>query len=100
MSGDLFPAAPGGPPPIVLDWQVMWCGRHLEPYRVRWPLGAGVAMMRLFYAAQAMPAVQDAANRDPAHLMAALARFAPICCFVGGDVLEAIYAETVPGRSG
>ena len=97
--GDLFPAAPGASGPIILDWSVMWCDRHLSPYRAQWPLGAPTAMLALFHAAVAMPAVQVEAKHDAANLQAALERFAPVCCFVGGDALEAIYADTVPGRS-
>lgn len=74
----------------------MWCARHLEPYRHQWPAGAGVAMVALFKAAAAMPAVADAAHGDAGQLPAALARFAPVCCFVGKQVLDQIYAATRP----
>lgn len=91
-------------PGIELDWN-LWCGKHLEPYRARWPLGAGVAMMRLLNAAKAMPAITDyctapgAAKADTAKLTEALRRFRPLCCFVGQEAMERIYAETVPGRA-
>jgi len=49
-------------PRVDLRWDVMWCARHLEPYRARWPQGAPLAMMRLFDAAVAMPAVAEAAG--------------------------------------
>lgn len=54
-------------------------------------------MLALFQAAAKMPAVADAAHGDVAQLGAALARFAPVCCFVGQAVLDEIYAATVPG---
>jgi len=81
-------------PPVMLDWS-LWCGRHLEPYRARWPEGAMVAMMRLFDAAVKMPAVAEAAGHKTENLTGALQRFAPLCCFISRDELEAIYAETV-----
>jgi hypothetical protein len=57
-------------------------------------------MMRLFDAAVKMPAVVDAAGGDAANLTAALQRFRPVCCFVGKDVMDAIYAGTVPAAGG
>jgi hypothetical protein len=79
-----------------LDWKVMWCSRHLDPYRAAWPAGAVQAMVALFGAAARMPAVADAAHGDADQIPAALARFAPICCFVGKQALDRIYAETLP----
>jgi hypothetical protein len=84
-------------PPITLDWS-LWCARHLEPYRAGWPRGAPLAMIRLFEKAVAMPAVADAAKGDAANLGTALVRFAPVCCFVGKDAMDAIYAETLPSQ--
>jgi hypothetical protein len=89
---------PGGDQPqVILDWS-LWCARHLEPYRAGWPAGSAVAMMRLFEAAVAMPAVSDAAGGDAANLTAALQRFKPLCCFVGKAAMDAIYAETLPKK--
>lgn len=78
---------------VTLDWDVMWCARHLEPFRAEWPKGAGVAMLSLAGRAMAMPAVIDAAGADAEQLNVALRRFAPICCFVSADDLAAVYAE-------
>jgi len=92
----------GEKPQVVLDWSYMWCNRHLEPYRAKWPVGAAVAMVKLFQAAVALPAVIEAVNAaDTADelgtaLEAGLRRFAPVCCFVPHATLAAIYAETVP----
>lgn len=82
-------------PQVTLDWS-LWCPRHLEPYRAAWPKGAAVAMLALFKAAAAMPAVSDAAGGDAANLTAALQRFKPLCCFVSKEKLDAIYAESLP----
>lgn len=88
-----------GRPRVELDWS-LWCPRHLEPYRENWPKGAPLAMLRLFEAAVALPAVADAAKGDAGNLGAALKRFAPLCCFVGKEKLGAIYAETLRGTDG
>ncbi len=80
----------------MLDWS-LWCGRHLEPYRAQWPLGAPSAMIMLFQAAAEMPAVVvDAAHGNTDELEAALNRFKPICCFIPKAKLDEIYAKTVP----
>jgi hypothetical protein len=80
---------------IQLDWS-LWCSRHLEPYRERWPYGAASAMLMVFHAAIAMPAVADAAGGDAEKIEAALQRFRPICCFISKAQLDKIYAETLP----
>jgi hypothetical protein len=80
---------------VVIDWS-LWCSRHLEPYRAQWPKGAPLAMLRLFDAAVAMPAVVDACGGDAHLLTEALQRFKPLCCFVGQEALDAIYEETRP----
>ena len=80
---------------VVVDWS-LWCSRHLEPYRAQWPKGAALAMVRLFDAAVAMPAVVDACGGDTHLLTEALQRFKPLCCFVGQEALDKIYAETRP----
>lgn len=90
-------AARAGVPLVQLDWS-LWCARHLEPYRARWPEGAALAMLALFQAAAKMPAVVDAAGGQTGRLTQALQRFRPLCCFVGKAVLDEIYATTLPGR--
>lgn len=58
-----------------------------------------MAMLKLFQAAAAMPTVADAAHGDATQLSQALVRFAPVCCFVGSQVLDEIYAATLPQPS-
>lgn len=81
-------------PPLDLTWDVMWCRRHLEPYRAEWPTGAAIAMIMLFTEAMKMPAIRDAAGGDVAKLPAALERFKPVCCFVDHQVIADIYAAS------
>jgi hypothetical protein len=81
------------PPAFELKWDVMWCARHLEPFRAEWPRGAAVAMVKLLQAAAAMPAVIDAAHGQATGLPAALERFAPLCCFVPHEQLLEIYRD-------
>jgi hypothetical protein len=87
---------PSGPPAGVALGMWMWCPRHLRPYRAAWPQGFAVAMVRLFDAAARMQAVADFCRGDAGKLTDALVRFAPACCFIPGEALQAIYDETVP----
>jgi len=91
-------AGPGKPPAGVALGMWMWCPRHLQPYRAAWPRGFAVAMTRLFDAAVRMQAVIDWCQGDAGKIAGALARFAPVCCFIPNEDLQAIYDETVPGR--
>lgn len=83
---------------LIPQFDIIWCPRHLEPYRAQWPLGGPAASMSLLQAAAEMRAVQDAAgpDGDPAMLAAALVRFSPLCCFVDQSTLTMIHARTVP----
>lgn len=87
-------------PNVHLDFQVHWCPEHLEPFRERWPEGAGVAMIRLFEAAVADERILAAAPRNAegkamgASLDALLLEHSPLCCFLGAEVMQAIYKES------
>jgi hypothetical protein len=99
VTGEEQASPPAGPPAGVALGMWMWCPRHLQPYRTAWPAGFAVAMVRLFDAAIRMQAVTDYCQGDAGKLTAALERFAPVCCFVPRETLQAIYDETMPGRS-
>jgi hypothetical protein len=86
-------------PQVELTWD-LWCARHLEPYRAKWPQGASVAMMMLFDTAARMEAVAEAADHNTEKLTDALQRFKPLCCFIPHDKLLDIYSQTVPGFNG
>ena len=98
MTGEEQASAPAGPPPAgVALGMWMWCPRHLQPYRAAWPQGFAVAMIALFGAAASMQAVIDYCQGDAGQLTQALQRFAPACCFIPRETLQAVYDETVPG---
>lgn len=83
-----------GKPAVALAFETTWCPRHLEPYREGWPSGAGVAMVLLFKAFTEDARAQEMAGGDAMRLSAIAAECSPLCCFVGDDALEPIYAET------
>lgn len=70
-----------------------WCQRHLQPFRERWPVGWGLAMMALFQVAVRREDVQAAAGYNEAKgtqadtkmLDRVMREFAPICCLVGDE---------------
>ena len=90
---------PNENPQIMLNWEVMWCPRHIMPYYRYQPQGlAAVAMIKLFEAAVQLPAISDFAKGDANKIEDALVRFKPICCFLGKAVLDRIYKEVLEGK--
>lgn len=82
---------------LIPEYDVVWCPRHLEPYRAQWPLGGPAGTMRLLQAAWDMDAVRHTAGDEaPENVAAALIRFAPLCCFVANSDLVMVYRDTVP----
>lgn len=86
-------------PQINLDFRIHWCPRHLEPFRIGWPGGAGVAMVRLAEAALSDERIAAAAphtadgQAKAESLDAVLLEYSPLCCFVGEEKMQVIYAE-------
>ena len=84
-------------PGVELSFTTHWCPRHLEPFRARWPRGAGVAMLELFGAWVADPRVAEMApitaggKRDAGALDAIALETSPLCCFVGDEAMAALY---------
>jgi hypothetical protein len=86
-------------PRVKLDFASHWCARHLEPFRARWPLGAGVAMAKLAELAMADERIIAAAPKDSEGkamtkaLDALLREHSPLCCFVGEENMNIVYRE-------
>lgn len=91
----------GDKPRVELDFTVHWCPRHLEPFRAQWPLGAGVAMLRLFEAAVADERIIAAAPQRADGTAAAdaldpvLREFSPLCCFLGDEATDRIVEQAL-----
>ena len=81
---------------ITMTWE-LWCLPHLEFLRAEWPRGAGAAMLLLFQAAAADERVVASCGGDVAKLTDGLKHFAPVCCFLGDEVVDRIKAEVVGG---
>lgn len=85
-------------PGVQLDFAVHWCARHLEPFRARWPEGAGVAMVKLFELAVADDRLIDRAPKDAdgkaktSSIDALLREHAPLCCWLGDERMAEVYA--------
>lgn len=86
-------------PGIMLDFATHWCAHHLEPFRPRWPLGAGVAMVKLVEIVLADERIVAAAPKDAAGkaltkaLNALVLEHSPLCCFVGEEKMAIVYRE-------
>lgn len=83
---------------IELEWRVMWCGEHLEPFRAEWPKGAALAMMNLFAASAADERIVAAAEGNADRLAPVLREFGPMCCFLPAEVTEAVVRASLDGR--
>lgn len=89
--------------PVTLSFTTHWCGAHLAPYRERWPHGAGRAIMLLFEKSiehkdiQAACGAVDGHQADTNLLERVLREFSPLCCLLGDEVVQEIYAQTLHG---
>lgn len=89
-----------GKPSIGLDFRTTWCPRHLEPFRVRWPKGAAIALVELFREFTADERAQKLAGGDALKLAAVVAECSPLCCFVSNEALDRVYAKGGVRRGG
>jgi len=86
-------------PKVYIGFETHWCAKHLEPLRENWPMGAGLAMMRLFETVVADSRIIAAAPKDAQgkaktdSLNAVLIEYSPLCCFVGEEAMRKIYHE-------
>lgn len=93
-------------PPVQLDFEKHWCARHLLPFKKDWPAGAPTAMIRLFQAVVEDPRFQRACGRDDgsgavgqvSRINPLLSEFAPLCCFVGDEIMAAITTDALAQR--
>lgn len=77
--------------PLMDQYDIMWCPRHLRPYQEQWPLGAPTATVYLVEAA-----AEQTKEPDGYGLTARLVEVAPLCCYVPRSTLKGIYGKTVP----
>jgi hypothetical protein len=90
---------------IELSFTRDWCAQHLEPFRHDWPsAAAGIALVLLFDAFVQDPRVLEMAPKDKNGLAdsSALGRLvsecAPLCCFLGDEIVAQIVAEARAGE--
>jgi hypothetical protein len=83
--------SPPDRPNVQLDVLKVWCPRHLEPFRARYPRGVGAGTARLFERTLLDARFARAVGHDPARgtkadmrmAAAVLVEWYPLCCFVG-----------------
>ena len=83
---------------IALTFSMMWCARHLEPFRATWPSGAMLAMLNLFTASAADERILVAAEGHADRLEPVLREHGPMCCFLPAAVTEAVVSASLEGR--
>lgn len=83
---------------IQLDFKFMWCPRHLEPFRAKWPAGAAIAMTNLFQASASDDRIAAAAQGQTDRLEPVLREHGPMCCFLPKEVTAAVVEASLAGR--
>lgn len=87
-----------GEPLVMLDWKVMFCPEHLEPYRADWPKGYPLAMVAMFQAAASDDRISVLCGGDPQRLNSVLREHAPLCEFLPVGLTEEITAMSLKGE--
>lgn len=84
-----------------------WCDRHWKPVRENRAINGLAASVELLNATLADERFQRECGYDPEtgavasmdRANAALAKFSPICCFLGEEVIETIYQKAAIGKA-
>jgi hypothetical protein len=73
---------------IIIDPLMIWCAKHLEPYRVHWPTGYMPAAMCLVHQSLNEDAEIRAACQGKVELISATLReYGPLCCRFPEEIL-------------
>lgn len=88
---------------VGLDFSKHWCHKHLVVFRKTWPRYVGTAMLLLFDAfARDERTIAMAPKKEGKAIADALPALvdecAPLCCFVGDEIVAEIVAEAIAGR--
>ena|ERR1700738_2583116 len=75
-------------PQVTLDFGVMFCPHHLEPFRAEWPRFSTFALLGMFNAAVRDERIIKESGGDTKELTSIFGRHRPICCYLN---------ETHPG---
>lgn len=81
----------------MLDVRLMFCARHLAPFRADWPAGYPMAMLLLFLAFAARADTASYARGTREGLQAALREFGPVCCLLDAALTRRIVACALAG---
>jgi hypothetical protein len=89
-------------PQVAIYPNIHWCQRHLEPFRAEWPKGYITAAVMLVTRVLQRDDIARAAGYNPdtgqsaevTQLKGVLVEYAPLCCLVGEEVMQKIYAAT------
>lgn len=78
---------------FTLHWDVMFCPLHMQPYAGKGEQ-AQRAMLWLMEALMSDKRFHDTCLGDTDNFEKVAAAFAPICCYMGEQVMSTLYADT------
>lgn len=86
-------------PQITLpDFTVMFCRHCLEPLRITWPAGAGLAALGLLNAFLEDPRAIAATGGDVAKIPEAMTRVRPVCEWIGRKKASEVIQAALDGK--
>lgn len=69
-------------PPVVLDFEIMFCQGHIKPFVENWPGYSTLALLGMFNAAVADERLVDECNKDIKELESVMGCHRPVCCYL------------------
>lgn len=81
-----------------LDWNTMFCDKHLRPLKKNWPKGAGQAMLGIFNAAVNDERIIARNGTKVENLPLIFHSIKPVCCFLPESVVKAVVKLALEGK--
>lgn len=78
---------------FTLHWNIMFCPRHMQPYAGR-AEQAQRAILWLMEAVMSDIRFHDTCLGDTDNFEKVALAFSPICCYMGENVMDKLYADT------
>lgn len=81
-----------------LDWQTMWCKKHLHPLKAKWPHRASFAMIGIFNAACENDEILRRSGGKVENLPLVFNAIKPVCCFLADGKADEVVRLALEGK--
>lgn len=88
-----------GIPMIYISPMMAFCAKHLEPFRLSWPVGVPQALAGITNAALEDAALREFIDGDAQRVQHALQSCAPICCFLEEEKTQQVISLALNGST-